>query len=165
MRSSGEPRISSADLSLWPIIRLTSSRKGCHARPQAPGSAPCAADRESLGAGFTVLRACGLRARHRRRAARRRAATSGACGSRRVGSANGPSQGLSRGGFHLRPNTTPDRCSAISAARALRASHQSAPLGLSFALICFCALLEADCRHWITAAIGANPWRRALRGS
>src|SRR5262249_27242394 len=64
----------------------------------------------------------------RLRAAARSAATLGCCGNRWV-SANGPSHSLSRGGFHLRRNTTPDRCSAISAARALRASHQSAPAG------------------------------------
>src|SRR5262249_40209011 len=52
---------------------------------------------------------------------RRRATMSGACGSRCVGSANGPSHGRSRGGFHGRRKTTPERCSAISAARALLA--------------------------------------------
>jgi hypothetical protein len=62
------------------------------------------------------LSASARRSRHRCRPARRCAATSGACGSRRVGSANGPSHGLSSGGSQGWRKTTPERYSAIMAA-------------------------------------------------
>lgn len=69
------------------------------------------------------------------------AATCGCCGSRCAGSANGPSHGLSRGGFQRRRKGTFERCSAVSAVRALRAIHHAAPALSSSARICFCALL------------------------
>jgi len=41
-----------------------------------------------------------------------------------------PSYGWSRGGFHLRRSTTPERCSAIITARAARAAGQFEFFGL-----------------------------------
>ena len=124
-------------------------------------SSPAASSRSAVSIGRRARR----RDRHRCRAALRCAATSGACGSRRVGSANGPSQGLSCGGFQRRWKTTPDRCSAISAARALRAIHQTAPAGSISKRICFCALLATPRRDFSSRKIDFPRYKTNTSGT
>lgn len=75
-----------------------------------------------------------------------------------------PSHGSSRGGCHLHRNTTPDKCSAIIAARALRAIHHFAPAGSISVRICLCTLLATPRRDSSTMKITMVPvaWRYTI---
>ena len=83
----------------------------------------------------------------------------GACGSRFVRSANGPSNAFSSGGFHGRRTPPPERRNAINAARAHRAIQHSAPAAITFARTPFCTLLAILARDLTSTKTGRRQWQ------